>query len=90
MEGKSPKKSKRNKVQEILDESALFPEVFPLIKKWKWDSLPPTKNSNLLICPVQSCKCSFYIPSPNKEYSLIICPKGHNICGEVFYFLYFA
>lgn len=85
---KSPKKSKKKKGQEISDE-AVLPEVIPFIKKWKWDSLPPAKNNNLLICPVQSCKCSFYIPNPNKEYSLLICPKGHNICGQVFYFIRF-
>lgn len=65
-------------------------EIFPLIQKNNYDSPPPVKNIILLKCPVESCNCSFFIQKKNKENSLIVCPKGHNICGEVFLFIFYS
>lgn len=74
---KFPKKGKKN-----------CHEIFPLIMKNNYEFPPPEKNIILLTCPVETCKCSFYIQNKIKEKSLIICPKGHNICPEVFFIFF--
>lgn len=86
---KNPKKndklSKRN-IPKINSKTPTIRELkkflFPLIKKETCCfPVPQTKSDIYIRCPIESCKCSFFIPKSKNP--ICICPKGHNICIEV-------